>query len=86
MIDYEDLKKNTYLFLRSDNENVNKLIDSILLITLCHDKCVFDNDLLVNSNFISKCSNNVIFTLNYDKMSNLGDVEKFSLNICGVVN
>ena len=79
MIDYEDLKKNTYLFLRSDNENVNKLIDSILLITLCHDKCVFDNDLLVNSNFISKCSNNVIFTLNYDKMSNLGDVEKFSL-------
>lgn len=79
MINYDNLKKDTYLFLISDNDDAKKLILSSLLISLCHDKCLNDNETFVSKSFIKKCCLLAQFNLNYEKMDKLSDEEKFSL-------
>ena len=77
---YEDLKKDTYLYLMKDTVEVKKLIAAILLISLCHDKCLINNqELLVSPKFIKKCNNLVSFQENYETFSELDDLKKFSL-------
>jgi len=79
MINYEELKKSTYLFLLSNSEDAKKLVLSTLLISLCHDKCIKDKNLLVTPNFIRTSSLLVPFNMNYEKVSVISDEEKFSL-------
>lgn len=79
MIDYDSLKKNTYLFLLNNDEFAQKLIQATLLISLCHDNCIHENHLFVTPNFIKNCCQLVPFELNYEKMSKISDEEKFSL-------
>lgn len=78
-MDYDKLKKDTYLFLLSNNDDAKKLIYATLLISLCHDKCIKDDKLMVSPSFIKKCNLLVPFETNYDKMISLNDMEKFSL-------
>ena len=78
-MDYDKLKKDTYLFLLSNNDDAKKLIYATLLISLCHDKCIKDDKLMVSPSFIKKCNLLVPFETNYDKMISLTDAEKFSL-------
>lgn len=79
MVNYDDLKKSTYLFLLSDSDDAKKLILATLMISLCHDKCISDNKLLVTPNFIKTCCLLVPFNMNYDHVSVISDEEKFSL-------
>lgn len=80
MKNYEELKKDTYLYLMQDNNDVKKLIAAILLISLCHDKCgVNSQELLVSPIFIKKCNNLAPFQENYEIFSQLDDIKKFSL-------
>lgn len=80
MDNYNSLKKDTYLYLLKDNDEVKRLITSILLISLCHDECIVNNqDLLVSLNFIKKCNSLVNFKDNFDTFSRLDDISKFSL-------
>lgn len=79
MIDYDKLKKDTYLFLLENNEDAKELAYATLLISLCHDKCIKDNELMVSSSFIKKCNLLVPFETNYEKMCMLSDEEKISL-------
>ena len=79
MIDYDKLKKDTYLFLLGNSKDAKKLVYATLLISLCHDKCIKDNKLMVSSSFIKKCNLLVPFEINYEKMCILSEEEKFSL-------
>lgn len=80
MKNYDNLKKDTYLYLLQDTNEVKKLISAILLISLCHDKCIINNqDLLVSPTFIKKCNNLISFQENYEIFSQLDDLKKFSL-------
>ena len=78
-MDYDKLKKDTYLFLLGNSVDAKKLIYATLLISLCHDKCIKDDKLMVSPSFIKKCNLLVPFETNYDKMISLTDAEKFSL-------
>ena len=79
MINYDNLKKDTYLFLISNNEKAKKLILSSLLISLCHDSCLKDKKNLVSPGFIKNCCLLVPFEMNYEKMNTISEEEKFSL-------
>lgn len=80
MKNYNDLKKDTYLYLMSDTDEVKKLISAILLISLCHDKCLINNqELLVSPSFIKKCNSLISFQENFETFSTLDDIKKFSL-------
>lgn len=53
-MDYDKLKKDTYLFLLGNSIEARKLIYATLLISLCHDKCIKDDKLMVSPSFIKK--------------------------------
>ena len=77
---YDDLKNETYLYLLSNNNDIKRLILAILVISLCHDRCINKNELFVSKYFIQKCSNLIIFKDNYDKMCKLTDEKKVFIN------
>ncbi len=79
MVDYDKLKKDTYLFLISDKNDAKSLVYASLLISLCHDKCIKDDKLMVEEEFIKKCNTLIPFEDNYEEMEKLSDIEKFSL-------
>lgn len=78
-MDYDKLKKDTYLFLLGNSIKAKRLVYATLLIALCHDKCIKDDKLLVSESFIKKCNLLVPFETNYDNMLSLSEEEKFSL-------
>ena len=41
-MDYDKLKKDTYLFLLGNSIKAKRLVYATLLIALCHDKCIKD--------------------------------------------
>lgn len=76
---YDELKKDTYLYLLSKNDEVKKFISAILLISLCHDKCIDEDKVFVSNSFFKQCSNIISFTTNYEKMAVLNEKQIFSL-------
>ena len=78
-MDYDKLKRETYLFLLDDNDDTKKLIYSILLISLCHDLCINDDQLLVSKDFIKNCCLLIPINSQNDKIKLMSDVDKFSL-------
>lgn len=63
MNNLDKYKTNTYLKLLNFNENsdAKKLILAALLIPLCYEKCILDNEFLVSDNFIKECSSTIVF-------------------------
>lgn len=69
------LKRKTFSTLVTKSDNINKLIRSLFVISLCHDKCIKDEKEQVCSQFINDCATKITLVPNL----NLDYKTKFSL-------
>ena len=69
------LKRKTFETLLTKSDNVNKLIRSAFIISLCHDKCIYNDKEQVCDQFINECASKIVLIPNL----NLDSKTKFSL-------
>ena len=63
-LEFLNLKKQTFKNLLSKSDEITKLILSTLIISLCHDKCIKDEELNVSIQFINECASKINLTPN----------------------
>lgn len=73
--DFLKLKKQTFKVLLTKSDDIKKLILASLTISLCHDKCIYDDKLQVAEQFINECSRQIVLIPNI----NIDAVSKVSL-------